>query len=462
MNGGPPDLSGALPHHPARLHPLSPLVRVGRALVGVIGVLAVGSTSGGGTRLVDLVLVGVAAVAGFATWYCTTWLLDGDSLQVSFGVVRRQTVRVPLARVQAIDLVEPWLARIFGLAEVRVRTGGGSAGDARLMYLRLEEAANARASLLALAHGLPGTTPPPPEWPLLAVSNRRLVASTMLTGPAILSVLMAGGFVALWANRALGPAAVGAGAGSIVVYLIGLVRAVAQRLAHEWGLQVAEAPDGLRIRCGFGSRVAETIPAGRIQAVRMVEPLFWRPFGWYRLELHLAGGVAHREQAGGANIRRALLPVGMKAEADLLLTRLVRGYEVERHRPPRRAAWRAPLLYRYLGAGYGESCAVATSGRVRRLTEWVPLAKVQSVRSVQGPLERWLRLCSVHLDIAGRHARVVWWHRDAGEAAELMAALPLACELAREAEASLHPPASVSARAQDSEPPGRPAVPMTH
>jgi putative membrane protein len=427
VNPGPPALAGSLPLAPTRLHPLSPLVRVGRAMVGVVGVLALGSASGGGARYVDLGLVAAAAVAGFASWYVTRWQLDGDALQVSFGVVRRQTVRVPLARVQAIDLVEPWLARIFGLAEVRVRTGGASSGDARLMYLRLDEAANARASLLALAHGLPGTTPPPPEWPLLLVPNRRLVVSTLLTGASIYSILIFVAFVTLWATRTLSPAAVGATGGSMVLYLIGIVRAVGQRLAHEWGLQVAEAPDGLRIRCGFGSRVAETIPAGRIQAVRMIEPLLWRPFGWYRLELHLAGGVSRHEQAGGGMLRRALLPVGSRADADLLLGRFVRGYQVELHRPPRRAAWRAPLTYHFLAAGYGGSCAVATSGRVRRLTEWVPLAKVH--------------LSSVHLDIAGRRARVVWWHRDAGEAAQLMAQLPADCERARAAEAA--PPARV-------------------
>jgi putative membrane protein len=437
VSAGPPAFADALPRTPTRLHPLSPVVRIGRRVVGIVGVLALGSARGGtASHLVDLALIGATAVAGFASWYVTRWHLDGDALQVSFGVVRRQTVRVPLSRVQAIDLVEPWLARVLGLAEVRVRTGGGSGGDARLMYLRLEEAATVRASLLAQTHGLPSTTPPPPEWPLLLISNRRLVASTLLTGPSIVSMLFFAAFVAVLASGSLTPAAIGASSGSVVLFLIGLVRSVVVRLAHEWGLQVAEAPDGLRIRSGFGSRVAETIPAGRIQAVRMLEPLLWRRFGWYRLELHLAGGVAHREQGGGAMMRRALLPVGTYADATMLLQRFVRGYEVPLHRPPRRAAWRAPLSYHFLSAGYGEWCAVATNGRARRLTEWVPLAKVQSVRSVQGPVQRALRLMSVHLDIAGRHARVVWWHRDDVEGSKLMATLPVACEHARAAEAA--------------------------
>ncbi|MHB1500326.1 MAG: PH domain-containing protein, partial [Candidatus Dormibacteria bacterium] len=38
---------------------------------------------------------------------------------------------------------------------------------------------------------------------------------------------------------------------------------------------------------------------------------------------------------------------------------------------------------------------------MRRVITWVPLAKVQSVRWTQGPLQRRLRLASVHLDIAG-------------------------------------------------------------
>jgi len=74
--------------------------------------------------------------------------------------------------------------------------------------------------------------------------------------------------------------------------------------------------------------------------------------------------------------------------------------------------------------------ALARTGRVRPEVVVVPLEKVQSVRLRQGPLQRWLRLATVHIDTAGRgwQARAVC--RDAGEADALLWRLT---DLAREA-----------------------------
>ena len=57
---------------------------------------------------------------------------------------------------------------------------------------------------------------------------------------------------------------------------------------------------------------------------------------------------------------------------------------------------------------------MTTSGRLRRVTCWVPLEKVQSFREVQGPVQRRLRLASVHLDTAGGNVHAVLRDRDAG------------------------------------------------
>jgi putative membrane protein len=171
--------------------------------------------------------------------------------------------------------------------------------------------------------------------------------------------------------------------------------------------------------------------------VRMLEPFWWRPLGWYRLELHLAGGVARGAQQPVASaVRRALLPVGTRDEATRLLARILPGHEVTLFRPPRRAAWRAPLSYHYLAAGHSPRYAVATAGRVRRRTVWAPLSKIQSIRSVQGPWQRWLGLATVTLDVAGRHAGVGWVQRDPAEADALIAALPADCARARLSAAS--------------------------
>src|SRR5205807_5376518 len=92
--------------------------------------------------------------------------------------------------------------------------------------------------------------------------------------------------------------------------LIGLLTVLWRRLNGGYNLTVTEAHDGLRLRSGLLDTTAETIPRGRVQAVRMVEPLLWRPFGWCRLEVDVAG----RQHGGGENNPerrqlRAILPV---------------------------------------------------------------------------------------------------------------------------------------------------------
>lgn len=92
-------------------------------------------------------------------------------------------------------------------------------------------------------------------------------------------------------------------------------------------------------------------------------------------------------------------------------------------RPPRRVFWKSPLRYRKLSWGRTTTCVATTSGRLRRVTSWVPLEKVQSLRRVHGPVQRRLRLASVHVDTAGRSVHATLRDRDAAEASSALVEL---------------------------------------
>ena len=65
-------------------------------------------------------LVLLAAVLGFVlTWYFTKYQVSGGYVRVNTGFLFRQHRQARLDRVQAIDIVQPLLARIFGLAELK-------------------------------------------------------------------------------------------------------------------------------------------------------------------------------------------------------------------------------------------------------------------------------------------------------------------------------------------------------
>ena len=100
----------------------------------------------------------------------------------------------------------------------------------------------------------------------------------------------------------------------------------------------------------------------------------------------------------------------------MLLERLVPDAPTDRHPPPRRVRLKSPLRYPYLSWARSDVCVVTTTGRVTRTTDWVPLAKVQSLRRVQGPVQRRFRLATIHLDTAGRNVHAALRDRDSAEA----------------------------------------------
>ena len=221
--------------------------------------------------------------------------------------------------------------------------------------------------------------------------------------------------------------------------LIGAATVAWRRINAEFEFTVAEASDGLRLRCGLLQTRAETIPYARIQAVRWIEPLLWRPFGWCRLEVDVARRHGARDvESEGRLVSRALLPVGLAADATWLLSRVLPGATAQPPpgtAPPQRAVLRAPFSYVNLRAWHDEHYVIARTGRLRRTVTIVPLHKVQSLRWVQGPVQRALRLGTVHADTAGRGWQAIARCRDERESKALIERLTDLAHAARLATA---------------------------
>jgi putative membrane protein len=407
------------------------VVRAGGPLGGLL-VLAITGSRRHGNYTAVLVEVGIIAalvLLGVISWLVTRWSIENGVLRIESGLLRRSSRRFPADQIQAVDIVRPVAARVFGLAEVRVRMAASTGQHGRLSYLAENEAEKVQARLLALAHGVAEHAPPPPERVLITTPTGRLIPSILLSG---IGLVLEAVIVALVLLVVLAPSEVGPALSLTATALIGLGASVFRRLNSDYHLTVGEAPDGLRLRSGLLQTAAETIPRGRVQAVRMIEPWLWRPFGWCRLVVDVAGKQrAGRESRSIAEAVRTVLPVGSKEQATWLLDRILPGVPLELSRPPSRARWKSPLRYRYLSWGGDRSYAVTTSGRVRRVTDWVPLAKVQSIRLVEGPLQRRLRLATVHLDAAGRNIHAALRDRDRDECDRLLATLPALCRAAR-------------------------------
>lgn len=435
----PPDGTGLEAWH--RLHPLSPLVRGGKAVV-VLLVLAVPRLLGGHRDLsgviVDAAVAGVAVAAGVVSWLVTRWQVDGADLRIETGLLRRSSRRYPLRQVQAIDVVESGLARLVGLAELRLRMAGGGVNQGRLACLPVDDARTLRVQLLRRRHegvaeaALPAAASGPGVL-VLRVETGRLLASVLLSRPGIVATLYLATVVA---SAGADPRTAGALLGSGGAVLLAFATVLWRRFNGEYHLTVHRSDRGLQLASGLVQTTAESLPCGRVQALRMVEPLLWRPFGWCRVEAAVAGkGTRQEDRSEGAR-RRALLPVGTYAQAYEVLGLVLDDLTVHATPPPARARWKALLSYHRLSVGGNARCVMTTSGRLRRVSHWVPLDKVQSIRRTEGPVQRRLHLATVHLDTAGPRMHAALRDRDGGEADAEIARLPALCAAARTAARS--------------------------
>lgn len=404
-----------------RLHPVTPFRRAW-APVAVIAGWAVHDPNQAQEQLTRLtttalliglaVIVPAAALYGFLSWWFTHFAVTETELRIRTGLLFRRTAHIRLDRLQAVDVTQPLLARVAGVTKLKLDVIGTDKKD-ELAYLGEDEARALRAELLARAAGFaPETAHEVGEAPvrqLLHVPAGFLAVSLVLTGAtwgSLAAALVVPPFLwfathSVWTVLATGVPLLGAAGASSVGRFVG---------EYDW--TVGESPDGLRIDHGLLDRTHETVPPGRVQTVRIVEPLLWRRRGWVRVELDVAGSS-----------NSVLVPVAPREAAESVIARVLPGVTVPSalSRPPRRAWWCVPLWWRGYGLAVTDTVFAARHGLLRRRLSLVPHAKVQSVRLTQGPWERLRGVADVHVDTGANHT-VTARLRDAAEAAELLQA----------------------------------------
>ena len=419
---GPPPAPPSAPDNLAdetfRLHPLTPVALGGRVL-GVVVVLVAFNLAGqragegGGVNWPLLAVYGglavLVVVRGLVTVAVTRYHLRGGELRIDSGLFLKKSKRVRLNRVQSVDVLEPFVARIFGLAEVKVTTAGTERSAVRLRYLSLPVARRLRADLLGRSAGGDEGAPEAPERPILSVPHGQLIGAVLLEMVSWrLVFLLIGPVLATVGQNNGHKATTGVGVVLFVWFAVLIAHSVWRRVTTLWEFTVTESPDGLRIRHGLFSTSRQTVPPGRIQAILIHQPLSWRPFGWVQVRMNVAG------YAGSANSKSTMLvPVTDRTFATGLVGWVLGGVDLDAiplARPPSRAGWRAQL------AGSDERVFVARHGLLSRTMDIVPHERTQSVRLSAGPLQRALGLATMHLDSTRGPVKTRAANRDALEA----------------------------------------------
>ncbi|MGI5197180.1 PH domain-containing protein [Streptomyces sp. CA-288835] len=402
-----------------RLHPVTPLRRAW-APIAVIAGWAVHDPDQTqrqltrlttGTLLIAIaVVIPAAALYGFLTWWFTHFAVTDTELRIRTGLLFRRSAHIRLDRLQAVDVTQPLLARVAGVSKLKLDVIGTDKKD-ELAFLGEDEARVLRAELLARAAGFaPETAHEVGEAParqLLHVPARVLAVSLVLSGAtwgSLVAALVVPPLVwwlsgSLWTVLAVALPLLGAAGASSVGRFVG---------EYDW--TVGDSPDGLRLDHGLLDRTHETVPPGRVQTVRIVEPLLWRRRDWVRVELDVAGSS-----------NSVLVPVAPREVAESVIARVLPGVTVPGalSRPPRRARWCMPLWWRGYGLAVTDTVFASRHGLLRRSLALVPHGKVQSVRMEQGPWMRAKGLAHVHIE-TGANNTVTAQLRDASEAAELL------------------------------------------
>jgi len=392
----------------------------------IIGVFVVGNGEavqlfgGLGTSAVVVMVLMAVGLYAYLAWTRLEFFYDDDGdLRITSGLVVRNDRRVQLSRLQSVDVTQPLLARLFGLAELRPDVAGSSAEGTTLRYLSLADAQQLRAELLARAAGLreepDSIVETAPEQVLVQVPSPHLLASLILQPITVFLVLLIpivvafAGVAGVWELGITG-----------LFLLFAPVTVVGGQFLKYFGFTVAQSPDGLRLRFGLTSHRSQTVPPGRVQAVRIERPLMWKPWGWVRVVVNVAGTAGGSESEERPSV---VLPVAPLPVARAVLQRVLPGvdpFAVALTPAAPGARWRAPLQHRQLGAGATPSVFVTRRGWLVPQWDVVPHARTQSVRVVQGPWQRSLGLASVHVDSTPGPVSIIALHQDAA-AARLLA-----------------------------------------
>ncbi len=372
----------------SRLHPAAIAVYAVQALqqaaVPMIVVLGV-SVFGGGfdadaaRRAVAFGVIGVliATVAGGLRWATTSYSLAGETIRLRTGLLSTNEVEVPFARVQALDVEQGPIQRLFGVRSVHVQTAGGGKGgeivlgaldDRDIGYLR-GLLAGRRPELLAEHPDAPERRLSRPMLLVAAVTSGQIgVILPVLAG---LSQMLGDVFqdprdgeqaVAGVLPDELGEWLLAAGALLVLAWLL----ATAGAIVAFAGFRVRREGDDLRLRRGFLARREATVGVGRVRAVRIVEGLLRQPFGLATVRIEVIG------YATEASAAQTLFPLLRRSEVRAFLDELLPELADDLDglaKPPARAVRRYLLPPAVAALVAGGAAAVA-------LGAWWPLALV--------------------------------------------------------------------------------------
>ncbi|MDK4335501.1 PH domain-containing protein [Corynebacterium accolens] len=388
-----------------RVHRLTPLLRLWSVILAVIAAFAL-NVNMEALRSIFAFVTGdnrtqalrdiSMALAGFAAVCFVVWLVSGvwwrqmgyqlgeEELSLRQGLFSTQLRTARYDRTQAVDVVEPVIARLFRLAAVRVETAGGQSSAIEIAYLKKAEAESLRAEILSRVRGESREQQAEEE-------NDTLIPEIPIARSLAAAALHASTIVLLAALVFLVVTPM-----SLTITLPILLATVPRAwnvIDSSWRYTASLEDGVLNITYGLADRRRQNIRLERIHAVQVTQPFLWRPFDWYETRVSVAGygGTASGEGSGSTRI----VPVGKREQARQFLP----ADAAPTYASPARAKRVSPIDYRQQTVALTGDYVVVRAGRFNRRVQAIEVRHIQELTLRRGPISQLLGLATVELDL---------------------------------------------------------------
>jgi putative membrane protein len=327
-----------------RVHPATVVLRFIKELPSTILGLPAAFTIVRNAGLLEVLgfVGGIALVMLFfnwLAWHRFRYGLGDNEIVIESGILSRNRRSIPFDRIQDVDFEQRLLQRLFGLAKVRIETGGSAADEGVLDSVTLAEATRLRGTVRAgriaavteMPEGEEGTAQPGGRT-LFAMDFARVLRS----GAYNFSLFYIAALFALlqqfddWlpfdiydASRWIGMAEARANRVSIatallllaLALLLGVVTGIVRTVARDYGFRLVVEGRRLRRVRGLLTRTEAVIPVARVQLARVETGPFRRLSGWFALSFQTLSGAEER----GAGGSQSVAPLATRQEMQAVL-----------------------------------------------------------------------------------------------------------------------------------------------
>ena len=383
--------AGALPAPARRLHPWSWLfvliAQLKSFALPLLAVLVFGSRGDEYWQweLWGGLAGGLLALASVLQYFTYRYGVIGGELVIRSGLLQRNTRSIPLARIRNISLHRTLLHRLFGVAEVRLESAGGTGAEAQMRVLSLAAAAELERLLHRHGDAQASADAAPAGDTLLALDTAEVVRLGLISNRGM--VVVAAGFGALWQlspddagdwmaalgewlfGRAsalqLGMVASAAALVLLALLAVALLRllSVALALLQFHGFRLARANGTLSVESGLLTRVRAHAPLAKVQFWTVTETLLHRLFRRQGVTVETAESVAEEKQS--SRTLSHLVPLATPETVERLLAILLpqARYPHFTWQPLHPRAWRRMAFWPVL-ATLAAAVALAVLGMV--------------------------------------------------------------------------------------------------